>query len=245
MKNINRIFSIIVVVILLGLGIYGGITIYKLRKDLKASELEFRTSKIRGDSLKKISDVQFRKLVADTLTQKQLNKLIESLSLEIDGKNKMIQKLSVRPKPVVNKPIDKVVVTEDSVKINSFYPNKSDWFVNYQSTVFIKDGVGEESWNFQPLSLSVVLSQRKDGIWSADLNAPSWITVEGMDIQAIPLEPPVIDNFALIAGASYGKDFEYELDFFRVTTGFRYKKVYILLGATTNKTVDVGALLEL
>jgi len=240
MKTSNIIILATVLLLIGGTAWY----ISNLKKDLREAQLAERTAIIRNDSLKIISATQARKLVADTLKQRNLNKLVDSLGIALEGKPKVIQVIKYLPRPV-DKPVDSVVVKGDTVEVQDYYPQKNNYFVKYSNKVSIKDAKGQGRWDFTPISLAVVLSQRKDGIWSADVKVPEWLSVESIDIQATPLEIAERDNFGWIAGVSYGKDFERDSEFLRVSFGARYKKFYVDLGLTTMQTFDAGIKFEL
>ena len=65
----------------------------KVKKKLEKAQIELRTTKIKNDTLVQINDRQYTKLVADTLTEKQLRKKIDSFGVTInkDGQDRYYQ----------------------------------------------------------------------------------------------------------------------------------------------------------
>jgi len=238
MNNKNIIISLIIIILLLLGG--GFLYINSLKNNISDLQFANRKLEISKDSLVQVNDTQFRKLVADTLTKKQLRKKIDSLGFELDNvEPKIVYQIKYVPKEI-EKPTDEVVVEEDTVKIDSYYPQKENYFMRYQNTISLKDGVGLEKWTPKPISLSGVISQRDDGIWTADFQTPDWLDIESVDIEAVPLDIPKKDRFGWLIGASYGKDFQNNTEYLRLSTGIRVDKFYIDVGASTNSTIDGG-----
>jgi len=240
MKKLN--LYLIGIIILLLLGGWFGKQYYDGK--LEKAYLENRTLKISKDELQKISDEQNRKLVADTLTQKQLNKIVDNLKLKLDAKPKIIIKTIVVPKEI-EKPIDSVIVKNDSITINDYYPNKENYFVNYFAKINIKTQKGIGKFSFKPIELSLIISQRKDGIYQLDSKSPKWMKINNIQVQSLPLTSEEKDNFGWIIGGGYGKDYKTFENYFRVNSGFRWKKLYIQGGINTLGQGDINLNLEL
>ncbi|MCB1712425.1 MAG: hypothetical protein KDH96_08095, partial [Candidatus Riesia sp.] len=175
--------------------------------------------------------------------QRELNKIVDSLEIELEAKPKVVYKIKYVPKEV-EKPVDSIKIDKDSVQVEDYYPQKDNYFVKYKNKISLADSTGIGEWTFQPISLSGVISQREDGIFQADFKTPEWLKIEDVDIQAIPLEPPKIDNFGWILGGGLGKDFKADETFVRLSAGLRYKKFFLDVGATTNQTLDAGIKVE-
>lgn len=242
MKTQNKIIIGLIVLLLLMLG-GGALYINSLKGEIDDLEMANRKLVLKNDTLQKVSDTQYRKLVADTLTKRQLQKKVDSLGLELDAKPKVIYKVKFVPKEV-EKPTDSVSVDSLGVTIDDYYPKRDNYFVRYQNRISLKDSTGVSKWSFGSISISGVISQRDDGIFQADFKTPEWLTIEDVDIQAVPLEVPKPDNFGLLLGGSVGKDFKSDEVYGRISGGLRFKKFYIDIGAGTNQTLDGGIKFE-
>jgi hypothetical protein len=243
MKNSNKIIIALVVLLLLLIG-GGAWYINSLQNDLKEANFAIRKEILRNDKLVQINEQQYRKLVADTLTQRQLSKLVDSLEIELDAKPKIVYVVKATPKEV-EKETDSIKIDSTHIDIDSYYPQKKDYFARYQNRITLKDSTGAEKWSFSPISISGVISQRDDGIFTADFKTPEWLKIDNIDIQATPLEIPKPDNFGFILGSSYGHSFkEGGEDYLKVTGGIRYKKVYLEVGGATNSSVEGGLKFE-
>lgn len=230
-----------VVVLLIGLIFFG---VRKYKKDLKEAQTEIRTGKIKVDSLQKVADGHYRKLVADTLKQAELNKLVAELGLKLKEKPKVVEVIKFKPRPVIDKPVDEIAVKEDSVYIEDYYPQKANYAIKYSNKFSLSKKQGLSNWDFKPIQISIVLSQRKDGIFTSDIKTPDWIEVESVDIQSTPLELYKPDNFGWIVGVGTGKDYKSHNDYMRFTGGIRFKKLYFEVGGTTEQTLDASLKVE-
>lgn len=242
MKYIN--INLYLVLIIIGLIIFGWIAKQGYDKKLEKAYTDNRTLKINKDELVKVNNEQYRKLVGDTLTQKQLNKIVDSLKLKLDAKPTTIIETVFVP---VNDSgeIDDVIVSNDSIIIEDYYPKKENYFVKYFAKIIIskENGIGEFSFN--PVELNLVISQREDGIYQLDTKTPNWLLINNINIQSIPLTLNKIDTFGWIVGGGYGKDYNTSENYLKLSAGFRWKKFYLLGNVLTNKNIDVGINLEL
>lgn len=242
MKTYN--INLYLVFIIIGLLIFGWIAKQEYDKKLEKAYKENRTLKISKDELVKVNDEQYRKLVGDTLTQRQLNKIVDSLKLKLDAKPTTIIETVFVP---VNDSgeIDDVIVLNDSITIEDYYPNKENYFVKYFAKIAIstEDGIGE--FSFSPIKLNLIISQKEDGIYQLDTKTPNWLLINNINIQSIPLTPTKIDNFGWIVGGGYGKDYNTFENYLKLSAGFRWKKFYLLGNVSTNNNIDIGVNLEL
>lgn len=239
MKKLNLILFGIILLLLLG----GWLGYQHYEKRLYKAHTELRTEKIKNDSLKRVTETQYNKLVADTLKQRELNKIVDSLKIKLDAKPKVIIKTVFVPQEAES-PVDSVTTEGDIIKLVDHYPQKENYFVKYSAEVnrFTEDGIGK--FSFGKLNINMVISQREDGIYQLDTQLPKWLTISGLRVQSTPLEPPQIDNFGWILGGSYGKDLSTDENYLRLSGGFRYKKFYVIGGASSTGQLDVGAQFE-
>lgn len=241
--NKNRIiislFSVIAILLIVGF-----IKLNQHRKALKEREDAYKDVVLKNDELKKINATQYQKLIDDRLKQKELDDIISGLKIELKNKPKTVIETVLVP---VDKesPVDDVVVVNDSLTINDFYPQKKDYFVNYSARIDTESKKGIGRFSFQPVNVNLVLSQRKDGVYQLDTQVPEWMSVNNIEVRSLPLDVPRPDNFGLLLGVGYGKDFsKIREDYVRITTGVRWKKLYLEVGGNTNSTVDGGLKFE-
>lgn len=241
--NKNRIiislFSVIAILLIVGF-----IKLNQHRKELKEREDAYKDVVLKNDELKKISDTQYQKLIDDRLKQKELNDIISGLKIELKNKPKTVIETVLVPVDKEN-PINDIVVVNDSLTINDYYPQKKDYFINYTARINTESKTGIGKFSFQPFNVNIVVSQRKDGIYQLDTQVPEWMSINSIQVRSLPLTPPKVDNFGLLLGVGYGKDLsQIREDYVRITTGIRWKKVYLEVGGNTNSTVDGGLKFE-
>lgn len=241
MKN-NKVILILIIIIILLLGV-GALYVHSLKEDIKEANLSARLEKLRGDRLEVISTTQARKLVADSLTQRELNRLVKELEIALDAKPKIVWKTEFIIEEV-EKEIDGIVVDSTSVAVDDYFPQKEGYFIRYQNRIDLLEGKGKSNWSFSPLTISGVISQRKDDIYTIDFKAPEWLEIASIDVQATPLETPKRDNFGVLLGGGAGYDFRSQEVYGRLSGDIRFKKFYIGVGAGTNQTVDGGIKIE-
>ena len=237
-KNIFNIIAVIAIVLitLRGANWYYG-------KQNEADKIALRKQRIKTSELTQLKEGLYTKLVADTLTIKDLKRVNDSLALELD--NPTIVTVVEWKYKEVEKPVDSVVVKDSTLQIVDTYPSKDNPFVTYRAEVnkFTGEGLGKFSFNPQEVRLGI--GENEDGTYSVNAGVPDYLTITGLDVQSRPLEPVKIDNFGWIAGARIGKDFTDLSSYFKVNGGIRYKKLYFIVGAGTNGTVEGGIDIEL
>lgn len=233
MNKKDLVYIIIILLLLIG-GFLGNQYYNKL---IKAEAKAYKEEVLKNDILIKVNKTQSTKLVDDTKTIRDLEKVIKDLGIKLEEKPKTITKIVYVPKSI-DKPIDNIEVQGDSIFITDSYPNKEDPFILYTTDFNLKTKEGLSTWNFNPINMSITLSQREDGIWKSDIKAPEFININEFEIISTPLDIPKIDNFGWILGAGYGKDFEQNQNYIKISGGFRYKKMYLDVGGGTNKTID-------
>lgn len=233
-----NITLILIIIILLLIG--GGFWMKNYYKNQIAEEkLELRKEKLGNDELKQIAEGHYQKLVADTLRVKDLERIVDSLNIELKAKPRIVYQIKYVPKEV-EKPVDSISIQDGVIGIEDFYPEKDNYFIRYRNKISLVDSTGTGIWSFNPLSVSAVISERSDGMFVADFKTPSWLSIESVDIQATPLTPTKIDNFGWLLGVGVAKDFRDDAFYGRLSGGIRYKKIYLILGAGTNQTVGAN-----
>lgn len=199
---------------------------------------QVRIEKIKNDSLVNLGEGMYTKLVADTLTLKQLNKLNDSLKLEL--KNPKIITEIVTIIKEIEKPIDNVQVKDSIVTIEDFYPSKKDKFITYNSKININTSKGIGKFRFEKLPITLGIGQNKDGTYYVNTKLPEFMEVTKLDVQSQPIVEEVEDNFGWLVGVGAGNDYQYGNKYLTLSTGIRYKKLYLEVEGATNKTLEVG-----
>jgi len=235
MKKVNTTLVLGVIILLLLITGFIGFNIYEGK--LNKSDMAYRKLVIANDTLVKINETQYRKLVADTLTQRELNKIVKELGIALEAKPKIVYKTKIVIKEI-EKPTDSVSIKGDSISIVDYYPQKTDYFVKYENVITVKDTTGISKFSFNPVDISIVISQREDGVFESDIKVPEFMTVGNVDIQSVPMSIPKVKNFGMLFGVGLGKSFKDQETYLKLSGGVRYKKFYIDVGGGTNGTLD-------
>lgn len=230
--------------LILGIFIFILLYIGKCSSDKENENLKAQLNKevLRNDSLVKISDGQYRKYVADTLTLSQLKKEIKNLGVKVDNP-KTITKIVYMPKEV-EKQIDGVVVKDSMIFIEDYYPQKENHFLKYTSKINIKTVKGDSKFQFQPKKLNLVVSQTNDGLWQTNIIGDEWLEIASLDVKSLPQETTKIKNWFKFAGLKYNSSLDKTNQNLEVLGGFRYKKIGVIGSVNTNSQVGLGLTLD-
>lgn len=175
-----------------------------------------RDHRIENDSLRQVTDTQYRKLLDDRFSKKDLKKIIDSLGLEmIKNPNTVIVKeIQIRE---VSKPVDKLVYIDGKVEVEDFYPNKENPFIQYT----LKDTTS--NFKFYPFEMTMVVSENRDGTWQVDSKVPEFMKVSRIDAVAQPKKTERKRPF--IVGAGYTR--YSDKNSFEVSAGVKIKNIFI------------------
>lgn len=241
MKN-YKIFKIAIALLIVVIAILW----YQMNQEKKQkfqAQQELRKEKISQDSLVKLSNGYYTKLIADSLTRRQLKEQAEKI-IELEGRKPIIvEKIVVIPE-YIEKPTDDITVKEDSIYIEDYYPSKQNPFLTYTNTLSYTNQEGISKFNFSSITLGKIITQKKDGLYRVDFKGPEWLVVESIDIQAEPLTKETKDNWGTLIGFEYGKTFNIEEDIFEINIYQRYKKFYIGGAISSDKNLKVGLKFE-
>jgi len=207
------------------------------------TQQELKKSVIKSDSLVKLSDGYYAKLVADTLTRKQLKKLAADI---VDLKNRepvSITTTIIQPVEVL-KDTDSISVVKDSVFIKDFYPNKESPFLTYSNRFSLKTQKGLSNFVFDSITLRQVITKKENGLYRIDFKGPDFLEVKSLDIQTEPKIQLVKDNWGTLIGVEYGKSLEIDKSIFEVNVYQRYKKFYIGGAISSNNYLKGGIKFE-
>lgn len=213
---------------------------------MEQAQRELKMEKIRGDALEQVSSGYYRKLLADTLTKKELKKLAEEI-VELKGRKPIsITKTIIQPIEV-SKNTDIVEVNNDSIYIEDYYPSRENSFLKYTNRLSIENEKGFSKFKFDTISLKQVVTRKDDGLYQIDFVGPEFLEVKSLNIQTEPIdkEEDKKDNFGTLLGVNYGKNVVDDREFIGVNAYLRIRKFYIGIGATSNSDITGGVKVEL
>lgn len=216
----------------------------KINSELLKEKLKYKTEIIKNDSLQKINEGHYKKLVADTLTRKQLKALIADVT-ELKNR-KPISLTTTIIKPVeIRKETDQISVEKDSAFIEDYYPNKDNPFLKYTNRFSLSTQKGSSNFSFNAVTLKQVVTKKENGLYQVDFKGPDFLELKSLDIQTEPIVEPVKDNWGTLIGVEYGKNLSSQENVFEVNLYQRYKKFYLGIAASTNKDLKGGIKIEL
>lgn len=222
-----------------------GITIYKnliVSPKEEKFETALRKNKIKNDSLVQLKNGLYQKLIADTLTIKELRKKSNSLELELENP-KIVEVIKFVPKEI-EKPIDGIIIKDSIIETEDYYPRKENYFIKYSSKINLKTEKGEGKFSFTPQEVVLGIEQKKDGTYATKTKLPEYLKITDIDVESLPLTREKKDNFGILFGGGAGKDLKNNSSYLRLNTGIRYKKTYLQIGGNSNNTVDLTLTFE-
>ena len=202
---------------------------------------ELRVERIKNDSIRKISEGHYSKLVADTLTKRQLREKVKELEFKIKNPTEVGQ---------ITLSFDKtktegVAVKKDSlIKITDYYPNEKSPFITYNAVINTFDYSTRGSFYIRNLELQTAKGINRDGTTSFEIKLPQYINVSSLDIQSQNTFQPRRSNFGYLLGGQAVMDYNTNEIHAGVNFGVRYKKTYLTIGTTTNNTIQTGLTFE-
>lgn len=246
MENFILKYYKLIIVALIFIGAFSFILIQNA--GLKSDLVDYKKTILQKDSLEKIREGEYTKLVNDLKSSNDLKKYIKEISdstYQDIKRNKekplIITKVTTVPKTIQT--IDTVYIDTLGVRtITSYYPNKDSMYIKHTS--IIKDKESKNTWEFSPLKLNVIVTQQKDGMYRARFVGPSWIEAQEVTVNSLPLSPITERKFKFLLGVSGGYDFNYRNVSAGIYTGFRYKNQIVLVNGNTNKIVSLGYIKE-
>lgn len=242
MKEFLKNNFLILAAALVVLGLLGYIVISSIDRKNEVKELK-RTILLK-DSLVKVREGQYTKLVNDMKSSSDLKKEVKEIDPRVSedikkAKEKPIMITTTKVVPVVKTTTDTVYVNgETDRKIVSYYPNPDSAFIKHTSV--LTGASASSTWEFKPLKLNVIVTQQKDGMYRARLIGPNWLQAEEVTVNSLPLTPVVEKKLRFMAGVGAGFDFYTNKPNLGVYTGIKYNNTIILLNGATNQVVSVG-----
>lgn len=240
----NNLLTLTLIAIIIGLFIY--LTFNKIGTDKQISNL--KDSILLKDSLKKIRDGEYTKLVNDNKSKSDLEKEVKNSSPQTykdikKAKEKIVSNTNISVKPTGKVTRDTVYIDSTGTRrFTSYYPNIDSAFVTHRSV--ITNSIATNTWEFKPLKLNVIVTQQQDGMYRARLLGPKWIEAQEVTVNSLPMASITEKRFKTLLGASGGYSFNDKDLVVGIYTGFRYKNTIILLNGATNKVVSLGYIQE-
>lgn len=241
-KMMNKLLMGLVVVLAVITAIFWFQKNAAQKREFQAQQ-EIRKERIKQDSLVKLSDGYYQKLVADTLTQKQLKDLAAEIVELKNRKPVSVTKTIVQPVRI-EKETDSIGIENDSVYITDFYPNKDNPFLKYTNRFSLTSQKGISNFDFSAITLDQVVTKKENGLYQVDFKGPDFLELKSLDIQTEPMIEPVKDNWGTLIGVEYGKNLETDVNIFGINAYQRYKKFYFGGSVNTNSDLMGGIKFE-
>jgi hypothetical protein len=232
-------------IVIAGLFAFMVFYITKCNSDKQTEELraELHKNEIKMDTLKKISDTQYEKLVADTVTKKDMAKIIKDLEMEVKNP-KIITRIEYKQRDV-EKAMDNVIVENDSVHIEDYYPSKEKHTLKYTGGISLVSKQGKGKFEFKPQKLDLLISETDKGMWKATLKTDNeFVEVNSLDVHTLPVAEQKIKNWKYFGGAKYNTTSDKTTQSYEILGGFRYKKLNVLGSVNTNSQLGVGLMFD-
>lgn len=231
--------------VIAGLFAFMAFYVTKCNSDRQTEELraELHKNELKMDTLKKISDTQYEKLVADTVTKRDMIKILKAMEMDIKNP-KIITRIEYKQKDV-EKPMDHVTVQNDSVHIEDYYPSKEKQTLKYTGDISLVSKKGKGKFQFQQQKLDLVVSETNKGIWKATLKTDNeFVEVNSVDVQSLPVAEQKIKNWKYFGGAKYNTTSNKTVQSYEILGGFRYKKLNVIGSVNTNNQLGVGLMFD-
>lgn len=194
-------------------------TIFYLFEQKNKQIRSLKNEVIEKAVLIKESEGMYSKVVNDLAKEKELKQKIES---EFQELSKILKERKERPVQIVEQilqmpfRIDTVnvydtIIQEKSTQIATFYyPDQNDYFASVD--VSFQGGIGIGKFNFNPLPVNLVVTQKDNGLYTAYAESHDFIEFSKVDVNTLPMEPQFPDKpykFYLGGGIGYIEGFKF------------------------------------
>lgn len=235
MKNLKKpIILVILVLLLIG---FAAFIHHKYTSEIDNLKVSLKKELIKNDSLKKVADGFYTKLVADTLTKRELRRLNDSLKLELKTP-KIITQIVFVPK---EQETEIVEIEKDSttLKLTDYYPDKDNPFIIYKSLIDLENKTGIGNFTFNSVKIDLGIGENPDGTFTINTKLPEFLEIASLDVSSQPITPTKVKNFGFLLGTGIGNNFRDDSPYMKLSTGVRYKKLYLDIQTGTNETAEV------
>lgn len=241
--------------------VIGSIFLLKYNIDINNKEKEniiLKKEIISKDKLVKIGEGKYSKLVnyynsnSDLLNQlKKENKLLYD-TIKARGEKPLSNtgfSIGFKPKDTITE----ISVISDTVfKFSSYYPKEENYFIKYDGNVNTKTKLIKENWSFNKMKISVVLTEKENGLWDTYIDAPEFANISDVKINSLPPKEftPKTDRpktFGLYGGGGIRTNLDnIGSKSLVLKGGLSVKDKIIITGDFgTDKTVGAGILIKL
>lgn len=243
MKTSNKIFKLAIALLLVAV-VMLWFQRDQARKETFRTTQELRKKIISADKLEKLSEGYYQKLIADTLTKKQLNKLAADI-IELKNREPIsVTTTIIKPVEVI-KETDDISVKEDSVFIEDYYPEKENSFLKYTNRLSLSSLKGVSKFKFDSIKLQQVVTKKENGLYQVDFKGPEFLELQSLDIQTEPIKETKRDKIGILLGTNYGKSMNTDTEFIGINAYLRVNKFYAGFGATSQNDFTAGIKIEL
>jgi len=239
-QNIISYVLALLLLVIAANSIYQGYTIKKLQDE----QTKNKRNEIEHDSLTKTADGQYSKLVNDLYTsQKQLFQVLQlqnqQLYDQLRSQNRQLISIinsqhSFKPK------VDTVYVNTDGSFTDS-YPDEKNWFIRYKSTI-LQSGNRIGDWQFGKLPIDITISEKKPGLYEANLSGPDWLVVDKLNVSSLSINQPKQRKWSFWYGAKVGKDIFNKQYLIQADFAAQYKNLQFGSSIDTQGRILVGAM---
>jgi hypothetical protein len=242
MKVDKKAILIIILIFIIGF-ITFNFTKSLYQKKVQKAQRELINYKIKADTLARINENQYRKLLADTLTKRELLKKIDSLKIKADNPIVVTEVLYEFDKKETE---GEIKTTDSTMTFTDYYPDKENPFIKYSAEINKIKNTYKGSFDVKPLSLNLVFSQNKEGVYQLDSKVPDYISISKIDIQSTPLNsvPESKKAITTFAGLKYNNSFLSEDPFIETIVGLRYRRINLIGSLSTNSYLGLGILID-
>jgi hypothetical protein len=143
--------------------------------------------------------------------------------------------------------IDGIVVKDSTVKFRDSYPTKENPTISYEGEINLITKQGKGKFNFKPQNLDLIISETETGLWKSTLKTDSeYVIINSLDVQSLPsvTKEQKVDNWGVLGGVKFNTTLNESDQNLELLGGIRYKKIFVIGSANTNKQIGIGTLFE-
>lgn len=230
--------NIILIILIIGI-LFLGVTYLQMRKENKLLQDQLiNTQKdiIKNDSLRKISDGNYSKLVDFFKTSDELAADLKKSNLELykrikEGNEKIIalNDYFITFKGQLDSGLANIK-DSNTYQMDLYYPEQSNWFINWNGLLNKNTGQYNGIWNFGNLKFGVTLTQQPNGLFKSNISGPSFLVLDSITVESLPPTIPVRErNMEFLLGAGYRYGIDSKSKHVVLSTGIQWKNSSILL----------------
>ncbi len=157
---------------------------------------------IKQDSLRKVEDGHYQKIVNDLNNSKELFKQLKENNKELaetikeQKKNPIVVTntvIKIQPAPL---PEPVPIKPDNTFELN--YPNKDNKFISFLG--IIENDSINGVWDFDEFKLDLVISEKQKGVFEIDAFTNDFIEIKSLTVNSLPLKGIKPDNFDFKVG---------------------------------------------